>query len=140
MKSVWPFGFFSAMSSKKDAEPIEEDKQEIVEAAEETVAEEVPEETAVEEVIEDEIKAPLDYDAKELPPDDVDTFEAAEGFDDTDDSDDYDFEIEWDYLLETEEEIEAKKKTRKKVIVGLTILGAAGLATGFAIRSFLKNR
>lgn len=73
--------------------------------------------------------------ATEVPVEEVDTLEE----DDEEDLPDLEEELEIALAKAHEEEV-AKNRERTKVIAGLAILGAAGLATGFGIRSYIKKR
>ena len=123
MSKIWPFAFFPGMKSSDT--PKEEDIPEV-----EAVVEEAVEEADAEQP---------------LPEDDVDDFgeETAEADADEDDEDDDlpEFEAELEIALEeAHQEAVKKQRTQNKVIAGLAILTAAGLATGFGIRAYLKRR
>ena len=88
---------------------------------------------------------------KPLPEDDVDNFDDDSEEDEEDvDADEEDDDADGDFpeleaeleiaLDEAHKEAVKKQRTQNKVVAGLAILGAVGLATGFGIRAYLKRR
>lgn len=114
MKSLWPFTFFPDTATEKETEetatPVTESSEELT----------LDEDTVIEEIVIEEVEDEED--------------------DSTGDYDDLAFALEVD--LEEAARIEANKAHKRNTIAvaSLAILGAAGLATGFALRAYFKKR
>ena len=149
MKSLWPFTLFPGGSVEKEAEQTETITVETVvetpaetevveEAALENAAEptaETVEETAEAATEEAETASEETVLDEDTVIDDADVEEDFAG-----DYDDLAFALEVD--LEEAARIETEKAHKRNTIAvaSLAILGAAGLATGFALRAYFKKR
>ena len=137
MDKKWPFGFFvyndigsretnaevevEVLDAEVEVEVLDPEVTEIPQAAE------IPlEEVEIEADLEDDVVA-----------EDVDNYVE----EDEDDENLPDLEEELEIALEAAHE-EGVKKNRiiKGVTAGIALLGAIGLATGFGIRAYLKNK
>lgn len=143
MNKLWPFHFFpSTKDDDTTMDALNQEASEVVEAeaapvAGETVLDddadtgEDPEEDDVDDdevVVEDDVIM-----EEEIPNDEI--------IDEDDEENLPDLEEELEIALaKAHEEEVAKARTRTKVVAGLTLLGAIGLATGFGIRSYIKKR
>jgi len=151
MKSLWPFTLFPGASAEKEEEQVETisvetevetpaETEVIEEAAVEDNAEPVAEET-VEAVTEETVAEEVETISEETILDEDTVIDDAE--DDEDDAGDYDdlaFALEVDLEEAARIETERAHKRNTIAVASLAILGAAGLATGFALRAYFKKR
>jgi len=157
MKSLWPFTLFPGGSVEKEAEQTE---TVTVETADDTAGETVVETSAETEVVEEaalenaaEPTAETVEETAEAVTEEAETAseetvldedtvidDAEEDEDDAGDYEDLAFALEVD--LEEAARIETEKAHKRNTIAvaSLAILGAAGLATGFALRAYFKKR